>query len=134
MNNTKVIVSIGPSNFSVNYLKELILNGMDVIRLNMSYCTHDFCLKVIDAVNILNRENSKKISILLDIAGPEIKIGNIENESSYLSQGDKIRVYMEDVLPEKMVWNLEAVRNFGFLREIGTMFRTVLAVLGKEYR
>ena len=58
-----------------------------------------------------------------------------KDEYELLSEADDIdRVYMEDVLPEKMVWNLEAVRNFGFLREIGTMFRTVLAVLGKEYR
>jgi lipopolysaccharide/colanic/teichoic acid biosynthesis glycosyltransferase len=43
------------------------------------------------------------------------------------------KVYMEQVLPEKMVWNLESVRRFSFHREILTMFRTALAVLGKVY-
>ena len=43
-------------------------------------------------------------------------------------------MYMEDILPNKMLWNLDAVRNFGFFRDIRTMFRTVLAVLGKEYK
>ena len=43
------------------------------------------------------------------------------------------KVYIEQVLPAKMVWNLESVRRFRFLREILTMFRTVLAVLGKDY-
>lgn len=47
---------------------------------------------------------------------------------------DTDRVYVEEVLPAKMVWNLESIRRFGFLREILTMVRTVLAVLGKEYR
>jgi len=57
-----------------------------------------------------------------------------KDEYELLSGADDIdRVYMEDILPNKMVWNLDAVRNFGFLREIRTMFRTVLAVLGKEY-
>lgn len=46
---------------------------------------------------------------------------------------DVDKVYMEKVLPEKMRWNLESVRKFGFLREILTMIRTVLAVLGKCY-
>lgn len=46
---------------------------------------------------------------------------------------DVDKVYMEQVLPAKMVWNLESVRRFRFLREILTMFRTVFAVLGKDY-
>ncbi len=41
--------------------------------------------------------------------------------------------YMEKVLPEKMVWNLRSVRNFNFWGDILTMFRTVFAVLGKDY-
>ena len=47
---------------------------------------------------------------------------------------DTDRVYVEEVLPAKMVWNLESITRFRFLREILTMARTVLAVLGKEYR
>ena len=43
------------------------------------------------------------------------------------------KVYMEEVLPAKMVWNLESVRRFRFLCDILTMFRTVVAVLGKDY-
>ena len=39
---------------------------------------------------------------------------------------------VEQVLPEKMKWNLEGVRRFSFLGEISTMFRTVFAVLGKD--
>ncbi len=57
-----------------------------------------------------------------------------KDEYELLSEADDIdRIYMEDILPNKMVWNLDAVRNFGFLRDILTMLRTVLAVLGKEY-
>ena len=46
---------------------------------------------------------------------------------------DPDRVYLEDVLPKKMEWNLRSVREFGFFRDILTMFRTLLAVLGKDY-
>ncbi len=41
--------------------------------------------------------------------------------------------YLEEVLPQKMRYNLESIRHFSFLGDIATMFRTVLAVLGKEY-
>lgn len=57
-----------------------------------------------------------------------------KNEYQLLSAADDVdKVYIEDVLPAKMVWNLESVRRFRFLREILTMFRTVAAVLGKDY-
>lgn len=46
---------------------------------------------------------------------------------------DVDKVYIEQVLPEKMKWNLEAVRRFGFGREVLLMFQTVFAVLGKNY-
>lgn len=58
-----------------------------------------------------------------------------KDEETLLSAADDVdRVYLEKVLPAKMVWNLESIRRFRFLREILTMFRTVLAVLGKDYR
>lgn len=47
---------------------------------------------------------------------------------------DVDKVYIEEVLPAKMVWNLESIERFRFLREILTMIRTVLAVLGKNYQ
>lgn len=46
---------------------------------------------------------------------------------------DVDKVYVEQVLPEKMKWNLNSIERFSFLREILTMFRTVFAVLGKDY-
>lgn len=57
-----------------------------------------------------------------------------KDETQLLDAADDVdKVYIEQVLPAKMVWNLESVRRFRFLREILTMFRTVAAVLGKEY-
>ena len=47
-------------------------------------------------------------------------IGSAENPNE---------VYVEKVLPEKMKYNLDALRNFSFLGEIKTMLKTVCAVL-----
>lgn len=46
---------------------------------------------------------------------------------------DVDKVYMERVLPGKMEYNLWSIKRFSFLGEIATMFRTVFAVLGKDY-
>ena len=47
---------------------------------------------------------------------------------------DPNRVYVEDVLPDKMYYNLKAIENFSFFGDIKVMFMTVLAVLGREYK
>lgn len=53
-----------------------------------------------------------------------------KDEAELLDKADDVdRVYMEEVLPEKMKYNLLSVRNFGFFREIMIMIRTVIAVV-----
>lgn len=57
-----------------------------------------------------------------------------KDEATLLDAADDVdRVYVEEVLPGKMKYNLQSIREFSFVREIATMFRTVFAVLGKEY-
>ena len=57
-----------------------------------------------------------------------------KDEAELLDAADDVdRVYVEDVLPGKMKYNLDSIKNFSFFGEIATMFRTVFAVLGKDY-
>lgn len=57
-----------------------------------------------------------------------------KDEEKLLNAADDVdTVYVNQVLPEKMKWNLESIKRFRLLREILTMFRTVFAVLGKDY-
>ena len=57
-----------------------------------------------------------------------------KDEDKLLNVAEDVdEVYVNEVLPAKMKWNLESIKRFRFLREILTMFRTVFAVLGKDY-
>ena len=57
-----------------------------------------------------------------------------KDEAELLDAADDVdKVYIEQVLPGKMKYNLESIRRFSFFGEIATMFRTVFAVLGKDY-
>lgn len=49
------------------------------------------------------------------------------------SAEDTDKVYVETVLPAKMHYNLKAIENFGFFKDIGVMFMTFFAMLGKKY-
>ena len=42
-------------------------------------------------------------------------------------------VYVQKVLPDKMKWNLNSVKKFGFIKDIATMCRTIAAIAGKDY-
>lgn len=53
-----------------------------------------------------------------------------KDEADLLDKADDVdKVYIEKVLPGKMRYNLESISNFSFIKEIGTMFKTVLAVM-----
>ena len=53
-----------------------------------------------------------------------------KDEAELLAAADDIdKTYIETILPEKMKYNLDGVRNFSFFGEIATMFRTVIAVI-----
>ena len=57
-----------------------------------------------------------------------------KDEDRLLSGAEDVdRIYIEEVLPAKMAWNLKSIEKFRFFREIITIIRTVFAVLGKEY-
>lgn len=53
-----------------------------------------------------------------------------KDEAELLDQADDVdSVYINEVLPEKMKYNLNSIKEFSFFKEITTMFRTVFAVL-----
>lgn len=58
-----------------------------------------------------------------------------KDEAKLLSgMNDVDKVYIEQVLPAKMQWNLRSVEQFSLAGDIATMIRTVFAVLGKKYK
>lgn len=57
-----------------------------------------------------------------------------KDEAELLMKGaDVDKIYVNEILPQKMEYNLKCIREFSFFGEIGTMIRTVFAVFGKEY-
>ena len=88
-----------------------------------------------EAVKYVERYKPEYNATLLMPAGitSEASI-RYKDEDKLLSVADNVdEVYVNKVLPDKMKWNLESIKRFSFLREIFTMFRTVIAVLGKDY-
>lgn len=88
-----------------------------------------------EAVKYVERYRPEYKATLLMPAGvtSEASIRYKDEEKLLVSADDVDEMYINVVLPAKMKWNLESIRRFRFLRDILTMFRTVFAVLGKDY-
>ena len=98
INKTKVVVTVGPSTSSYEQLKKLILNGTDVIRINMSYANYIFCTDVINNVNALNDELNLEVAVLMDLMGPEIRTGKFVGGQAYLREGDKLEIVADTIV------------------------------------
>ena len=84
MRKTKIICTLGPSTDNEQVLRELMLNGMDVARFNMSHQTHEYHLERIKLVKRLRDELNLPIAMLLDTKGPEIRTGTFKNKKVFL--------------------------------------------------
>ncbi|MGB9976524.1 pyruvate kinase [Thermovenabulum sp.] len=89
MRKTKIICTIGPSSERKDVLRELILAGMNVARLNFSHGTHEEHEKRIIAIREVEKELRANVAIMLDTKGPEIRIGTFKNGKVYLKKGQK---------------------------------------------
>jgi pyruvate kinase len=86
---TKIVCTIGPASESAESLKKLIKAGMNVARLNFSHGTHSEHKRVISRIRAISKELGAPISILQDLTGPKIRIGEIEKGSINLESGNE---------------------------------------------
>ena len=98
MKKTKIIGTIGPASKDENVLKELIINGLDIVRINMTHADHKFVQEIVNKVKNINKELNKHTSIMIDLKGPDITVGDFEGGSAYLNKGDKVRIYDDYIL------------------------------------
>lgn len=86
---TKIICTIGPSSGSPEIIRQLILAGMNVARLNFSHGTHAEHLKKIEIIRVISEELNKPVAILQDLCGPKIRVGNIREPGIRLEPGQQ---------------------------------------------
>ncbi|MDR1171500.1 MAG: pyruvate kinase [Bacteroidales bacterium] len=90
MSHTKVIATIGPASSSKEVLRELFAAGINVCRLNFSHGTHEDHRQSIQNIIELNQEMRTNVTILADLQGPKLRIGDVENDAVVLQDGQMI--------------------------------------------
>ncbi|MDO5577509.1 MAG: pyruvate kinase, partial [Fibrobacter sp.] len=71
---TKIIATIGPASINPSVIEELLLNGVDIFRLNLSHGTHEFHTQAIRTINEQCKLTNKTAGLLADIQGPKLRV------------------------------------------------------------
>ncbi|EOY2894575.1 pyruvate kinase [Campylobacter jejuni] len=101
---TKIVATVGPASEKEEILRQMIINGVNVFRLNFSHGTHEYHKKNLDTIRKVAKELHIRIGILQDISGPKIRTGELK-EPFELKKGDRLDFYRETILGEKIAQN-----------------------------
>ena len=95
---TKIVCTMGPSTDDDNVVRQLMLSGMNVARLNFSHGTHESHGKTINRIKQLREELKLPVAIMLDIKGPEIRLKSFAGGQAALVKGQRFALCVNEVL------------------------------------
>jgi pyruvate kinase len=101
---TKIVATVGPACDTYEGLLALVKAGVNVFRLNFSHGSHEDKQAIIDHIRKINSTEPYNISILGDLQGPKLRVGEIENNSLLVKPGDILTF-----VNEKCVGTLEKI-------------------------
>ncbi|WP_430405090.1 pyruvate kinase [Fluviicola sp.] len=97
MKKTKIVATLGPATADKEVLKQMILDGLNVCRLNCSHGSHEDHKKSIDMIREINKETGLNVSILADLQGPKIRTYEMENNGVMMEEGSIVTIVTERI-------------------------------------
>ena len=87
---TKIVATLGPASSSYETIRDLILAGVNVCRLNFSHGTHEEHSNVLSRVREAAQELGAHVAVFQDLCGPKVRIGPIKDNEIHLPEGETI--------------------------------------------
>ena len=104
---TKIVCTLGPASHSKKVIKKLVLAGMNLARINLAHDTLDFHRETLQNIREVEEELKTSIPVMMDIPGPKIRIGRIENGPILLKKGQTIRLTTRDIIGDESIIPVE---------------------------
>lgn len=98
MRKTKIICTLGPATDTVEVMRELLVQGMNVARFNFSHANHEEHLQRLKILKRLRNELDLPVAALLDTKGPEIRIGTFKDEKIQLVKGQTFTLTTNEIV------------------------------------
>ena len=99
---TKIIATLGPATGSPEKIRELILGGAHIFRLNMSHAPHDWACEMVAAIRAAATELQTNVATLVDLQGPSIRTGDVDGKIP-LTKGDTVEFRNAGLTPASPV-------------------------------
>ncbi len=96
LHRTKIVATIGPASRSPDMIKQLMLAGMNVARLNFSHGTYADHAEQIRQLRAVSDQLELPLTLLQDLQGPKIRIGQLPADGIELKQGEPLTLVPED--------------------------------------
>ncbi|MGA1052210.1 MAG: pyruvate kinase, partial [Ilumatobacteraceae bacterium] len=93
---TKIVATIGPATDSPGALADLLVAGVDVVRLNLSHGSVEGHLERLSAVRAAAEVVGKPVAVLADLPGPKIRAGQFPDGGVELVGGGTVRLVASD--------------------------------------
>ncbi len=97
MRKTKIVCTIGPATNNEEMIRQLMLNGMDVARMNFSHGDHPSHLATLNIIKKVRQELNLPVAALLDTKGPEIRVRQFKNGKVELKKGQNFTLTTREV-------------------------------------
>jgi pyruvate kinase len=94
---TKILATLGPATKDVDQIRQLILAGVDGVRLNLSHGSYIFFEEIFNSIHTACLEENTPLAVLVDVQGPKIRIGELEQPSIELITGNLIEITIEEI-------------------------------------
>jgi len=98
---TKIVATIGPASEKPEIIEQMIAAGMSVARLNFSHGEFESHRHVIQNIRAASKATGRDITIMADLPGPKMRIGNLSTDSIQLTVGDALVLTTDDIVGTK---------------------------------
>ena len=93
---TKIVATLGPASSTREVIKEMMLSGVNVFRINFSHADYEDVLERIQIIRELNVELGFHVGILADLQGPKLRVGNMAPDT-IVEDGQEVRFTTEKI-------------------------------------
>lgn len=86
---TKILATLGPATSEEDQIAALFEAGADAFRINMSHTPHDLLRTLHGRIRAVEKRFDRPITILADLQGPKLRVGEFAEGAVLLAQGDQ---------------------------------------------
>lgn len=106
MKKTKIVCTVGPASENEQILEKLVLNGLNVARLNFSHGSHEEHKSRIDTIKKVREKLDIPVAIMLDTKGPEIRTGDFKNGVAELVEGQEFTLTTRAIIGDDSICSI----------------------------